>query len=143
MSNEVFQKKLDRAYEGIPNVIGIADDIIVPGSTSKEHNQALVSMLEASCKNNIGLNEREMNIPAIVRNPEKVIIQTFYEPKATLLREYGLMAPSSLKEGDSSPFYNQVYNPTQQEVKIRAITRMGTVREVGEVACAYKHGRLE
>ena len=40
--------------------------------------------------------EREMNIPAMVRDPEQVTIQTLYEPKTTLFRECGLMAPSAL-----------------------------------------------
>ena len=79
----------------------------------------------------------------MVRDPEQVTIQTMYEPKTTLFREYGLMAPSALVEGDSSPFYIRVYNPTQQQVKIRANTRMGTLREVGNVALAYKHARVE
>ena len=87
--------------------------------------------------------EREMNIPAMVRDPEQVTIQTLYEPKTTLFRECGLMAPSALVEGDSSPFYIRVYNPTQQQVKIRANTRMGTLREVGNVALAYKHARVD
>ena len=64
VSQDVFQKKLDRAYEGIPNVTGIADDIIVSGSTPEEHDQALVAMLEASRKNNIGLNSEKLQFKA-------------------------------------------------------------------------------
>ena len=56
VSQDVFQKKLDHAYEGIPNVTGIADDIIVAGATQEEHDTALTAMLEASRRNNIGLN---------------------------------------------------------------------------------------
>ena len=53
------------------------------------------------------------------------------------------MATSVLVEGDSSPFYIRVYNPTQQQVKTRANTRMGTLREIGNVALAYMHARIE
>ena len=84
-----------------------------------------------------------MNIPAMVKDPEQVVIQTLYEPKATMFREYGLMAPSALVEGDSLPFYIRVYNPTQQQVTIRKNTRMGTLREVGNVILAYKHTRIK
>ena len=60
VSQDVFQKKLDHAYEGIPNVTGIADDIIVSGATAEEHDKALIAMLEASRKNNIGLNSEKL-----------------------------------------------------------------------------------
>ena len=64
LSQDVFQKKLDRAYEGIPNATGIADDIIVSRSTPKERDQALVAMLQASCKNKIGLNSEKLHFNA-------------------------------------------------------------------------------
>ena len=64
VSQDVFQKKLDHAYEGIPNVMGIADDIIIAGSTPEEHDEALLSMLEASRKNNIGLNSEKLQFKA-------------------------------------------------------------------------------
>ena len=56
VSQDVFQRKLDEAFRGIPNVTGIADDILVSGATLEEHDKALKAMLEASRKNNIGLN---------------------------------------------------------------------------------------
>ena len=64
LCQDVFQKKLDRAHEGIPNVTGIADDIIVSGSNPKERDQALVAMLQASCKNKIGLNSEKLQFNA-------------------------------------------------------------------------------
>ena len=54
VSQDVFQKKMDRAYEGIPNVSGIADDIIVNVSTQEKHDTALVAMLETSRKTTSG-----------------------------------------------------------------------------------------
>ena len=56
MSQDIFQPKLDAAFQGIPNVTGIADDIIIAGETMEEHDKALIAMLEASRRNNIGLN---------------------------------------------------------------------------------------
>ena len=45
VSQDIFQRKLDDIYKKISNVIGIADDIVVFGSTEEEHDQAFVNML--------------------------------------------------------------------------------------------------
>ena len=68
VSQDVFQKKLDRTYEGIANVTGIADDIIVSGRLQEEHDTALVAMLEASRRNNIELNSEKFQLKAISVN---------------------------------------------------------------------------
>ena len=60
VSQDIFQRKLDDVYRNIPNVTGIADDIIVCGSTEEDHDQAFVRMLEASRANNVGLNSEKM-----------------------------------------------------------------------------------
>ena len=44
-SQDIFQRKLDDIYKKIPSVIGIADDIVIFGSTEEEHDQAFVNML--------------------------------------------------------------------------------------------------
>ena len=59
VSQDVFQRKLDEAFQGIPNVTGIADDIIVSGATVEEHDKALRAMLDASRRNNVGLNSEK------------------------------------------------------------------------------------
>ena len=45
-SQDIFQWKLDDIYKNMPNVTGIADDIIVFGSIEDEHDQALVNILK-------------------------------------------------------------------------------------------------
>ena len=60
VSQDIFQRKLDEVYRNIPGVTGIADDIIISGSTEEEHDEALIKMLEASRKNNIGLNSDKL-----------------------------------------------------------------------------------
>ena len=60
ISQDAFQRKLDEAYRDINNVCGIAVDIIICGETPEEHDQALANMLEASRRNNIGLNTEKM-----------------------------------------------------------------------------------
>lgn len=56
VSQDIFQRKLDDVYKSIPDVMGIADDVIISGSTEKEHEQAFTRMLEASRTNNVDLN---------------------------------------------------------------------------------------
>ena len=60
VSQDVFQRKLDEIYRGIPNVAGIADDIIITGSTKEEHDQAFLNMLNATRKNNVSLNSDKL-----------------------------------------------------------------------------------
>ena len=60
VSQDIFQRKLDDIYKKIPNVTGIADDIIVFGSTEEEHDQAFVNMLEATRANNVSLNSEKL-----------------------------------------------------------------------------------
>ena len=60
VSQDIFQRKLDEIHKKIPNVTGIADDIIVFGSTEEEHDQAFVNMLEATRANNVSLNSEKL-----------------------------------------------------------------------------------
>ena len=48
VAGDVFQCKLDECFGHIPNVIVIADDIMVVGKQSnhKNHDQALTTLLE-------------------------------------------------------------------------------------------------
>ena len=60
VSQDIFQRKLDEILRDIPNVVGIADDILVFGSTDIEHDQAFINMSEACRKNNVGLNSEKL-----------------------------------------------------------------------------------
>lgn len=60
VSQDIFQRKLDQVYQGIPNVTGIADDLIIFGSTPQEHDKAFIQMMEASREGNIGLNSDKL-----------------------------------------------------------------------------------
>ena len=55
-SQDVFQKTVDEAYEGLSGVETIADDILVYGSSVKEHNRNLVNMLQRIREHEIRLN---------------------------------------------------------------------------------------
>ena len=60
VSQDIFQRKLDEILRDIPNVAGIADDILVFGSSDIEHEQAFINMLETCRKNNVGLNSEKL-----------------------------------------------------------------------------------
>ena len=60
VSQDIFQRMLDNIYMSISNITGIADDIIVFGSTEEEHDQAFINMLEATRVNNVSLNSAKL-----------------------------------------------------------------------------------
>jgi hypothetical protein len=45
MSQDIFQAKIDQTFEGCRGVVGIADDIVISGTTEEEHYQNLRSMM--------------------------------------------------------------------------------------------------
>ena len=59
---DVFQCKLKECFGHIPNVIVIADDIMVVGKqpNHKDHDQALTTLLETARKCNIRLNYEKL-----------------------------------------------------------------------------------
>ena len=56
MSQDVFQTKIDQAFEGCKGVIGIADDIVVLGKTTEEHDCNMHVMLKRCIDTGIKLN---------------------------------------------------------------------------------------
>ena len=60
VSQDIFQRRLDDIYRNVPNVTGIADDIIVFGSTQEEHDVAFLNMLTATQANNVSLNSEKL-----------------------------------------------------------------------------------
>ena len=63
MSQDVFQSKIDQTFEGCNGVVGIADDIVVFGKTTEEHDENLHGMMER-CQNT-----------GLKLNPEKCFIK--------------------------------------------------------------------
>ena len=62
VAGDVFQHKLDECFGHKPNVIVIADDIMVVGKQSnhKDHDQALTTWLETARKCNVRLNYEKL-----------------------------------------------------------------------------------
>ena len=60
ISQDVFQQKLDSIFNSIPNVSGIADDLIVAGATEEEHDAAFTKLMETARKNNVRFNSSKL-----------------------------------------------------------------------------------
>ena len=62
VAGDVFQHKLDECFGHIPNIIVIADDIMVVGKqpNHKDHDQALTTLLETDRKCNVRLNYEKL-----------------------------------------------------------------------------------
>ena len=62
VAGDVFQCKLDECFGHIPNVIVIADDIMIVGKKPdhKDHDQALTSLLETARHYNVRLNYEKL-----------------------------------------------------------------------------------
>ena len=62
VAGDVFQCKLDECFGHIPNVIVIADDIMVVGKQAnhRDHDQALTTLLETARKCNVRLNYEKL-----------------------------------------------------------------------------------
>ena len=50
LSSDVYQFKIDEIFEGIPQCVGIADDIVIYGYNDQDHDSALYSVLNRACK---------------------------------------------------------------------------------------------
>ena len=59
IASDIFQKKLDSVYIGLPGVTGIADDMVIFGRTEEEHDRNLI-FLETTRKNGLVLNKRKL-----------------------------------------------------------------------------------
>ena len=60
VASNVFQERLDRVIRLMPGVIGIADDILTHGSTFKEHDGRVITLLETAKLNSLALNSKKM-----------------------------------------------------------------------------------
>ena len=62
VAGDVFQHKLDECFGHIPNVIVIADDIMIVGKKQdhKDHDQALITLLETARHCNVRLNYKKL-----------------------------------------------------------------------------------
>ena len=60
VSQDIFQKQLDTAFEGLPGITGIADDTFVYGSSEEEHNRNLLQLMERAQEKGVVFNQDKL-----------------------------------------------------------------------------------
>ena len=75
VASDIFQRKLDSVYIGLPGVTGIADDMVVYGTTESEHDWNLINFCETTRKNGLRLNKAKMQF----KKKRSVILWTYVE----------------------------------------------------------------
>ena len=108
VASDIFQKKLDSVYIGLPGVTGIADDMVVYGTSESQHDRNLIQFLETTRKNGLRLNKAKIqfkkkevsffghswNTTGISPDPKKIqsiMDMTFPEDKETMHSFLGLI----------------------------------------------------
>ena len=62
VSAEIFQKRLQRALEGLEGVVCVADDVIIHGKKEEEHERNLKNFLERCREKGIKLNKEKTKL---------------------------------------------------------------------------------
>ena len=57
IASDIFQSKLDDVYENLPEVTGIADDMVIYGISTEEHDRNFLRFLKVTRKHNLHLNK--------------------------------------------------------------------------------------
>ena len=60
VSRDVCQERLDIVLRLVPGVLGIADDIVIHGSTENTHDRTVLILCETARLNNLSLNSKKM-----------------------------------------------------------------------------------
>ena len=62
VSSEIFQRKLLEALHGLPGVVCVADDVLIHGRTTEEHDHNLEKFLERCETTGIKLNQTKLEL---------------------------------------------------------------------------------
>ena len=56
VSQDIFQQHMTEILEGLPNTVGITDDVCICGETEEEHNQNLTMLMERAKQRGLVFN---------------------------------------------------------------------------------------
>jgi len=62
VSQDVFQKRLDTAFEGLDGVTGFADDTFVYGSSEVEHDRNLTKLIKGAQQKGVVFNKDKVQL---------------------------------------------------------------------------------
>ena len=60
VASDIFQRKLDEVYANLPGVTGIADDMVINGTSTEEHDRNFFRFLKVPRKHNLHLNKDKL-----------------------------------------------------------------------------------
>ena len=60
IASDIFQRKLDEVYANLPGATGIADDMVIYGTSTEEHHRNFLRFLKVTRKHNIYLNKDKL-----------------------------------------------------------------------------------
>ena len=62
VAQDIFQSKLDAIFDGMKDVTGIADDMIICGADKKEPDRIFLNFMKKCVSNNLILNVEKIHI---------------------------------------------------------------------------------
>ena len=57
VASDIFQRKLDKVYANLSGVTGRANDMVIYGTSTEEHDRNFLRFLEVTRKHNLHLNK--------------------------------------------------------------------------------------
>ena len=60
IASDIFQRKLDEVYANLPGGTGIADDMVIHGTSTEEHDRNFLRFLKVTRKHNLCLNKDKL-----------------------------------------------------------------------------------
>ena len=133
LSSDVYQYKVDKIFEGIPQCVGIADDIIIFGHNDHDHDATLYSVLDRACGVGMRFNPEKcifkhdsisfygvtLSSDGVKPDPKKIeAIKNLPEPKSEALLQSFLGIVNYLSR--FSP------NIAKMKCSLRALLKKGT-----------------
>ena len=99
-ANEVFQKKMQQAFEGIPGAEVIYDDILIYAKDSESHDQALRQVMDRARERKVKLNKAksQLKIPEVTYLGEKISADGVRPSEAKVAAIVNMPAPQNRKD---------------------------------------------
>ena len=129
VSSDVFQEKLDAILKPVPNVTGLADNVLAKGDSEQIHDTVMLNLLDTASSNNIKFNPRKLQF----KTQQCKFFGHFLTPKGILIDPQRVDAincmepPQSKKELDSFQDKRYSNNLTKLAEALKELLREDTL----------------